>query len=83
MSALYEYKQFLIKKFATLSDREKELANLILGNFTNVSAKSKHSGSRSKYFYELINNNFNTLNSNLDIVHKENKDALSYLKLQD
>tara|TARA_R110001583_G_C5668839_1_gene410505 strand:+ start:987 stop:3590 length:2604 start_codon:yes stop_codon:yes gene_type:complete len=81
MSALYEYKQFLIKNFATLSDREKELANLILDNFTKVSVKSKHGGSRSKYLYGLINNNFNKLNSNLDIAHKEKKDAFKLSKV--
>jgi hypothetical protein len=67
MSALYEYKQFLSKKAANLSLKEKEIANLILSNFRNVSEKSKHGGSRSKFIYSLINQNLDTLNSDLNV----------------
>jgi recombinational DNA repair ATPase RecF len=71
MSALYEYKQFLSKKAATLSLKEKEIANLILSNFRNVSEKSKHGGSRSKFIYSLINQNLDTLNSDLNVTKSE------------
>ncbi len=59
MSALYEYTQLLRKNSVTLSLREKKIANLILGNFKSISEKSKHGGSRSKFIYNLINQNFN------------------------
>jgi recombinational DNA repair ATPase RecF len=71
MSALYEYKQFLSKKAASLSLKEKEIANLILSNFRNVSEKSKHGGSRSKFIYSLINQNLDTLNSDLNVTKSE------------
>ncbi len=71
MSALYEYTQFLRKNSVTLSLREKEIANLILENFRSISEKSKHGGNRSKLIYNLINQNFNTLNSDLNVAESE------------
>jgi len=71
MSALYEYTQFLRKNTPTLSLKEKEIANLILSNFNNVSEKSKYGGSRSKFIYSLINQNFDTLNSDLNVAVSE------------
>ena len=67
MSALSEYSQFLIKNTATFSPREKEIANLITDNFTAIYEKSKHGGSRSKFIYQLINQNFSNLNSHINI----------------
>jgi recombinational DNA repair ATPase RecF len=71
MSALYEYKQFFSKSFTALSLKEKEIANLILSNFRNVSEKSKHGGSRSKFIYSLINQNIDTFNSDLNVTKSE------------
>lgn len=81
MSALYEYTQFLRKNSVILSLREKEIANLILGNFRSVSEKSKHGGSRSKFIYNLINQNFNTLNSYLNVAESEKTGDLKLSKI--
>ncbi len=71
MSALYEYTQFLRKNNATLSLREKEIANLIFDNFKIISEKSKHGGSRSKFIYSLLNQNLDTLNSDINVAQSE------------
>ena len=81
MSALYEYKQFLRKNAATLSDREKEIANLILKNFDSVSEKSKHGGSRSKHIYNLITKDFDALNNCISLTDAEKTNSFKLSKL--
>lgn len=52
--SLYEFKRFLNKSAPTLSDDEKKLANLILGEFEGIAAVGAAGGRRGKALAKLI-----------------------------
>ena len=52
--SLVEFKRFLAKSAATLSEHEKKLANLMLGRFDEVAAVGTAGGRRGKVLAKLI-----------------------------
>jgi recombinational DNA repair ATPase RecF len=87
--SLSEFKRFLSKEQATLTEYEKKLARLILDNFSSVESKGTAAGGRGVLIAKLITKAGDNAPSDLNIVADTTSDdsnkitRLSGIKIQD